>query len=207
MPEDLLTRLPVAPEFLAGALALLVVLLLLRRIVARRRDAAERARQADLAASVADVPAEAPPSETDAELPGILYPMPVISMTEDRLLDALEDVVGDSVTGHRVLMQLSLNAFLYGCVAGRSRTQDPATIRQLATLQVDFLVVDAEWRPVLALDLERDAYSASPWEDRKLLALDRAGIAHLTICADGVCEALREEIHAHLGHAQDVAAE
>jgi hypothetical protein len=201
MPEDILTRLPVAPDLLAGAFVLLIVFVLLRRIAARRRLAASRARQTALAAQPEAEAPEAAPTEPTEALPSILYAMPVVSVTEERLFDALGQIAADHGAGHRLLLQLSLNTFLYGCAAGRARVQDPDAVRQLAELQVDFLVVDADWRPVLAIDLERDEFSASPAEERKRAALDRAGIARLTVEADGLSEALQAEIVRHLGEA------
>ena len=207
MPEDLVTDLLAAPELVIGSLVLLIVFVVLRRITAMARRKADRARNAAAAAEAERAPQAAEEAVPEEDLPNILYPMPVMTRVEERLLDALEEIARDSGARHHVLAQLSLSAFLYGGKAGRSRAQDPEIRRQLAALQVDFLIVDAEWGPVLAIDLERDECSTSVADDLSRLALDRAGIAHMTIGANALSEAQREDIKRLLGYAQGVAAE
>ncbi|MFW5654150.1 MAG: DUF2726 domain-containing protein [Roseicyclus sp.] len=209
MPQDLLTSLPVAPELVAAGFGILVVLLLLRRIAValrRRRIDRDRAAAQARAATEAEAP-DAAEAEPDADLPGTLYPMPVLSHGEARLLEDIDGAVRAARGGCRVLAQLSLNAFLYGCASGRARRQDPAVVRLLSELRVDFLIVDAEWRPVLAVDVERGEFSAAPIEERTMQALERAGIAHIIVTAEGLTEAQRGDLMRQLGPAQGVAAE
>jgi hypothetical protein len=211
MPQDLLSSLPVAPELLVAGFGLLLVFLFLRRVtraLGLRRAAAQARYAAGSMQGEADAEDDdATHAEAEADLPGVLYPMPVISRAEERYFDLLEEIVRDAETGHRVMTQVSLNAFLYGGVSGRSRAQDPTVIRQLGELRVDFLIVDADWGPVLALDLERGEFSSSPIEERTMRALERAGIAHLTLATDGLSDMQRDEIKRQLASVQGVAAE
>jgi hypothetical protein len=87
--------------------------------------------------------------------------MPVIGLIEERVFDELEDIASQSIMGHRVLTQLSLSAFLYAGSSGLSRADEQRVAAHLASLQVDFLIVDADWQPVVAVNIERDAVSAS----------------------------------------------
>jgi hypothetical protein len=91
----------------------------------------------------------------------VAYPMPVIGLIEERVYDELEDIASQSIMGHRVLTQLSLSAFLYAGSSGLSRADENRVIAHLAGLQVDFLIVDADWQPVVAVNIERDEGSAS----------------------------------------------
>jgi hypothetical protein len=91
----------------------------------------------------------------------VAYPMPVIGLIEERVYDELEDIASQSIMGHRVLTQLSLSAFLYAGSSGLSRADEQRVIAHLAGLQVDFLIVDADWQPVVAVNIERDEVSAS----------------------------------------------
>ena len=208
--EQILTDLPVPPELLAAGLGCLVLIVLLRRAAAalgRRLSAMRTRRAAVVHAALAPEVEDRAQTEEEADLPATLYAMPLLSHGEAQLLSMLEDAARESGGDHRVMAQLSLNAFLYGCASGRARRQDPAVLRQLAALRVDFLVLDAEWRPVLAVDLERGEFAASPIEEQTMLALDRAGIAHMIVGANGLSEAQRDEVHRHLGQAHGVAAE
>jgi hypothetical protein len=208
--EQILTDLPVPPELVAAGLACLIVIVLLRRaaVALGRGLAARRARRAAIVHAAPDPEAEDPAqAEAEADLPGTLYPMPLLSHGEAQLLATLEAAARDSGGAYRVMAQLSLNAFLFGCAAGRARRADPVSMRQLAALRVDFLILDAEWRPVLAVDLERGEFSASPIEERTMLALERAGIAHMIVGAEGPSDLQRDELKRHLGVAQGVAAE
>jgi hypothetical protein len=98
-----------------------------------------------------------PTTPVDDLPPVTAYPMPVIGLIEERVYDELEDIASQSIMGHRVLTQLSLSAFLYAGSSGLSRADEQRVIAHLASLQVDFLIVDADWQPVVAVNIERDA--------------------------------------------------
>jgi hypothetical protein len=127
---------------------LLLLLALLRMRSRKRRAERRKARRAQRVETVV-----ADPSNTDAttpidELPQVTaYPMPVIGLIEERVFDELEDIASQSIMGHRVLTQLSLSAFLYAGSSGLSRADEQRVTAHLASLQVDFLIVDADWRP------------------------------------------------------------
>jgi hypothetical protein len=119
--------------------------------------------------------------------------MPVIGLIEERVYDELEDIASQSIMGHRVLTQLSLSAFLYAGSSGLSRADENGSIAHLARLQVDFLIVDADWQPVVAVNIERDEVSASDALEEEGEICANAGVAYLIVNADGLSRVARRD--------------
>jgi len=140
-------------------------------------------------------------------LPIVVYPMPVLELTEERVFDALEDLAGQSVMGHRVLTGLPLSAFLYAKQPGATRAQEGAATRGLRAALIDFLIVDADWNPIVAVDLERDDLTGGSADMSVGEACENAGILYLRVGADGLTETLGTEIKTRLGVTQGIAAE
>jgi hypothetical protein len=119
------------------------------------------------------------------------YPMPVIGLIEERVFDELEDIASQSIMGHRVLTQLSLSAFLYAGSSGYSRADERRVAAYLASLQIDFLIVDADWQPVVAVNIERDAVSGSDALEVEGEICRNAGVAYLIVQGDGLTKERR----------------
>jgi type III secretory pathway component EscV len=208
--DETITSILMAPiEVIGGFAALLVLLFALLRLRSRKRRAqrrktrrAQRVETTTFADTAADptAPAEALPQVT-------AYPMPVIGLIEERVYDELEDIASQSIMGHRVLTQLSLSAFLYAGSSGQSRADEQRVTAHLASLQVDFLIVDADWRPVVAVNIERDAVSASDALEVEGDICARAGIPYFIVNADGLSERRREEISGYLRAQEGIAAQ
>jgi hypothetical protein len=162
--DETITSILQAPVEVIGGFAALLVLLLAFSGCGRASVAIGAASRGGRSASR---PPIAGTPDGDAEVrhgtcPRIVaYPMPVIGLIEERVYDELEDIASQSIMGHRVLTQLSLSAFLYAGSSGLSRADENRVIAHLAGLQVDFLIVDADWQPVVAVNIERDEGSAS----------------------------------------------
>jgi hypothetical protein len=135
------------------------------------------------------------------------YPMPVIEVIEERVFDQLDDLAAQSVMGHRVLPRLSLNAFLYIGSKGVSRAEEQEAKRILSSRQVDFLVVDGDWQPVVAVNLERDALASQDDDGLEAEICVDAGVAYFTVAPKGLTDAQLAEIRVCLGRAQAVAAQ
>jgi hypothetical protein len=208
MNEVLLPLASLPLELIALAVCFLLVVSIAARRIATRRKHARNLRNRDKARAEAERKVEqAPRLDEGAEPPLFVYPMPVIDVLEERMFDALEAIAEHSVMGHRVLTQVPLKAFLYATQTGEARAQDKAATARLAALQVDFLIVDADWRPVVAVDLERDAWSSADDTPLQVEACAKAGIAYLTVAAGGLTDAQRAEIIGCLSSVQGIAAE
>ena len=209
MDETILSLLVVPLEVIGGFAALLLLLFALLRLRSRKRRAQRRRtrRAKRVETAVTATPSEAAEVVSN-ELPKITaYPMPVIGLIEERVHDALEDLACQSVMGHRVLTQLSLSAFLYAGSSGLSRADEQRVTAHLAGLQVDFLVVDADWQPVVAVNIERDAGSATDALEVEGEICRRAGVAYLIVTADGLSTERRDEISRLLQTREGIAAE
>jgi hypothetical protein len=208
--DETITSILMAPiEVIGGFAALLLLLLALLRMRSRKRRAERRkARRAQRVETVV-----VDPSNTDAttpidELPPVTaYPMPVIGLIEERVFDELEDIASQSIMGHLVLTQLSLSAFLYAGSSGLSRADEQRVMAHLASLQVDFLIVDADWRPVVAVNIERDAVSSSDALKVEGDICARAGVPYFIVNADGMSQQRQKEIARYLQAQDGIAAQ
>ena len=218
MDETTLSLLLVQAEVVGGFLALMLVLVLLLRLRSRKHRAerrAERRRKRRASngdgAAVSRTATESTLSAADdapAELPRIIaHPMPVIGLIEERVYDELEDIASQSIMGHRVLTQLSLSAFLYAGSAGLSRADQQRVTAHLAGLQVDFLIVDADWQPVVAVSIERDAGSTTDALEAEAEICRQAGVAYLVVQADGMSKERLAEITRLLAPKDSIAAQ
>ena len=193
--EDLIQTVLSAPvEIIAGGAMLLLLLFALMRIRSRKRRAGRRS---DRRSQWVEDAAAGQSTETGdaAPLPRITaYPMPVIGLIEERVFDELEDIASQSIMGHRVLTQLSLSAFLYAGSSGYSRADEMRVAAHLASLQVDFLIVDADWQPVVAVNIERDAQVATDTLETVREICGNAGVAYLVVDAEGLPGDRRDEI-------------
>lgn len=187
--------------------------LLLIIFAALRSRKARKIRQANLRSrQIAQVEAmekveQAERMDENVVLPIVVYPMPVIELTEERVFDALEDLAGQSVMGHRVLMSLPLSSFLYAKQPGATREQEAGATRSLRAAQIDFLIVDADWNPIVAVDLERDDLTGAGSEASVGEACEYANILYLRVGPGGPTEAQEADIKARLGVSQGIAAE
>jgi hypothetical protein len=135
------------------------------------------------------------------------YPMPVVDVSEERVFEQLDAIAARSVMGHRVLPQLSLSAFLYNGMKGLSRAEEMASTALMSSRQVDFLIVDGDWHPVVAVSLERDALTAGEDDGVEADACAAAGVLHLQVAPGGLTEAQLDEIKRQLGAAPSIAAQ
>jgi hypothetical protein len=186
-------------------LALTLVVLLLRARSARRKRRLRRAREAHAAASA---PAASMQTEAEAPLPPLrTYHMPVIDVSEERVFEALEEIAARSIMGHRVLPQVALSAFLYTGSHGMSRVQEQSAAALMASRQVDFLLVDGDWRPVIAVNIARDNLSDEADDDFEARACITAGVGFLVVQASGPTPAQVDEIRRLVEVGQPVAAQ
>lgn len=195
--DDLILPLQALPfELVGGGILLLLLLATLLRLRARKSRSARRLeRRAQRAEAEVMVAATESGGSKSEDLPPITaYPMPVIGLIEERIFDELEDLASQSIMGHRVLTQLSLSAFLYAGSSGYSRADEKRVAAYLSGLQVDFLIVDADWQPVVAVNIERDAIAGADALETEREICIRAGVAYLVVTADGLSRERRAEI-------------
>ncbi|KPQ16545.1 MAG: Protein of unknown function (DUF2726) [Rhodobacteraceae bacterium HLUCCO18] len=209
MDETIMSILMAPLEVIIGFAALLLLLLVLFRVRSRRRrERRRRERRATRVETAVIATASEGAGAMAEELPKITaYPMPVIGLIEERVFDALEDIASQSIMGHRVLTQLSLSAFLYAGSSGLSRADEQKVTTHLASLQVDFLIVDADWQPVVAVNIERDAGSASDALEVEGEICRRAGVAYLIVNAAGLSTERQNEISRLLQPREGIAAQ
>jgi hypothetical protein len=206
MDETLMSILRAPVEVLAGFALLMLLLLALMRLRSRRRR--DRRRMERRANRVEAQPTDASAEAAEPDLPRITaYPMPVIGLIEERVFDELEDIASQSIMGHRVLTQLSLSAFLYAGSSGYSRADERRVASYLASLQIDFLIVDADWQPVVAVNIERDAVSGSDALEVEGEICRNAGVAYLIVQGDGLTKERRGEIEELLQPRKGIAAQ
>ncbi len=209
MEETLLSLLLIPVEIIGGLGALLLLLGVLLRLRSRkRRDRRRRERRAHRNQPASAVASVDTSEDATEHLPSIkAYPMPVIGLIEERIFDELEDIAGQSIMGHRVLTQLSLSAFLYAGSAGYSRADEQKVAAHLANLQVDFLIVDGDWRPVVAVSIARDESSAHGALEVEGEICAQAGVAYMIVGADGMSEQRQAEIKHLLQPQAGIAAQ
>lgn len=191
--------------FLGAAFVMFVILGSWRLLVRSGRRRRRRRRAVEAHAT----PVHAPDAvEDEAPLPPLrTYQMPVIDVSEERVFEALEAIVDRSVMGHRVLPQVALSAFLYTGSNGMSRSQEKAAVALMASRQVDFLIVDGDWRPVVAVNIARDNLAGSDADDFEAHACTTAGVGFMLVAPSGPGKAQTEELRRHVEAQHQVAAQ
>jgi len=209
MDDTIVSILMAQVEVIGGFAAFLVLLVLVMRLRSRkRRMDRRRARRAERVEGAAQGTASDIVNAASEKLPNIKsYPMPVIGLIEERVFDELDDIASQSVMGHRVLTQLSLSAFLYAGSSGLSRVDEQRVMAHLAGLQVDFLIVDADWQPVVAINIERDEVSGSDALEAEGDICRNAGVAYLIVNANGLSTEREDEIKRLLQPRPGIAAQ
>jgi hypothetical protein len=180
------------------------ILLLRRRKKRERRRAERRRRQTEMERTLRESEAR---HDTAPPMPLRTYPMPVVDIAEERVFDQLEDIAAHGALDHRVLPHVSLGAFLYAGDKGVTLEQERQWADVLSSREVDFLIVDGDWRPVAAIALERDALSARSDDGVEAHACESAGVAYMKVAPSGLVGAQLEDLKRHLGTAPTIAAQ
>lgn len=105
-------------------------------------------------------------------------PQPLLNKSETKLFIALERMVGEMTPGWRLMAQVSLGEVL--------QSKDVAAYRCINSKRVDMLLVDAECRPLHAIEYQGGAHhkgTAAARDAVKKEALRRAGIGYVEIVA------------------------
>lgn len=207
--DETLQSILMAPVALVLAVAALAglgiaIYFMRQRKKRERRRAERRRRQAETEPTLRESEAQqaaAPP------MPLRTYSMPVVDVAEERVFDQLEDVAAQGALDHRVLPHVSLGAFLYAGDKGVTREQERHWAGILSSREVDFLVVDGDWRPVVAVGLERDALSARSDDGVEAHACESAGVAYMKVSPGGLIGAQLDDLRRHLGTAPGIAAQ
>jgi hypothetical protein len=103
---------------------------------------------------------------------------PLLNKSEIKLFMALEKMVAEMTPGWRVMAQVSLGEVL--------QSKDYAAYRCINSKRVDMLLVDADCRPLHAIEYQGGAHhkgSAAARDAVKKEALRRAGIGYLEVVA------------------------
>ncbi|MDG4648332.1 DUF2726 domain-containing protein [Roseibacterium sp. SDUM158017] len=205
MDESILSILLAPAVMLAaviGVLGLFAIAVILRQRKKRIRRRLERRRQQETQREQNERNASA------ARKPSLrTYAMPVVDVSEKRVFAQIEEVALRGAAGHRVLPQVALSAFLYNGMKGLSRSDEIEAAILMSSRQVDFLVVDDAWQPVVAVSLERDSLSAGEDDGVEADACANAGILFLMASPRGLSPAQLDEIRRHVGDPQVIAAQ
>lgn len=105
-------------------------------------------------------------------------PKPVLNKSETKLFMALEKMVAEMTPGWRLMAQVSLGEVL--------QSKDHAAYRCINSKRVDMLLVDAECRPLHAIEYQGGAHhrgTAAARDAVKKEALRRAGIGYVEVVA------------------------
>lgn len=105
-------------------------------------------------------------------------PQPLLNKSETRLFHTLEKIVAEVSPGWRVMAQVSLGEIL--------RSGDPHAYRCINSKRVDLLVVDAECKPLHAIEYQgrghfKGAHATAARDAVKKEALRRAGISYVEV--------------------------
>lgn len=103
---------------------------------------------------------------------------PLLNKSETKLFMALEKMVAEMTPGWRVMAQVSLGEVL--------QSKDYAAYRCINSKRVDMLLVDAECRPLHAIEYQGGAHhkgTAAARDAVKKEALRRAGIGYVEVVA------------------------
>lgn len=209
MDESILFSLYFAPAVFGAitALAAIAAYMAHRRRTKLHLRAERRRKRAEPGQPARDDSPRNTPTSTASLMPLRTYPMAVVDASEERLYGQLEELAEHSFMGHRVLPRVSLGAFLYLGGAAGSPAQEARRAALLAAREVDFLVVDGDWQPVAAIDLEREALSGRPADGVEAHACESAGVAYIRVAADGLAAAQIDDIKRLMASLHSLAAQ
>lgn len=100
----------------------------------------------------------------------------LLNRSESRLFAKLNQIVGEVAPDWRVMAQVSLGEIL--------ASESDAAFKCVNSKRVDLLLIDAEWRPVHAIEYQGEGHhqgTAAARDATKKEALRRAGIGYLEI--------------------------
>jgi hypothetical protein len=207
MGESVLSFL-LSPLMIWGVAAAFLVIVAVVVVRARRKKARRKAERRRRKAE--EMRRERERHEAEQSLPPVplrTYPMPVVDVSEERVFDQLEDLVHQSVLGHRALPHMSLDAFLYAGDKGITPAQEQHWADLLSSREVDFLVVDGDWNPVVAIVLERDALLTREEDGVEAQLCDNAGVVFMKVSPGGLTDAQIEDVKGYLASGQAIAAQ
>ncbi|GAB5448309.1 DUF2726 domain-containing protein [Gymnodinialimonas sp.] len=184
----LLQTIPASPA-LWGAVALLLLLSLLTG--KRRRRAPSLRRRLKVIRSAN------------------LTPRPVLNQSERRVHRQLAQIVGGSPT-HSLLTQVSMGEFLHVAGGRTGRAQRQSVFNAFNAKRVDFLIVDADWLPVVVLEYQGSGHyqgNARARDAIKRAVCETAGIAFMEVASGGLTPAQVRDLRRQVTTQSSVAAE
>ncbi len=113
----------------------------------------------------------------------------LLSVSEERVLEALEIIIADMALGWRVMAQVNLAEIL--------DTPDDSAFRAISARRVDLLIVSAAQMPIAAVEYQGHGHfqgDAAVNDAIKREALRRAGIAYVEVMADDTPAELRDQL-------------
>ena len=113
----------------------------------------------------------------------------LLSVSEERVLEALEIIIADMALGWRVMAQVNLAEIL--------DTPDDSAFRAISAKRVDLLIVSAAQMPIAAVEYQGHGHfqgDAAVNDAIKREALRRAGIAYVEVMADDTPAELRDQL-------------
>lgn len=118
-------------------------------------------------------------------------PRAVWDSAKRRAYADLEAAIDAVAPGHRVFADIPVGAFLSVETRNPEARDADATLRRIAGIEVDYLVVDEAWSPVAVL--------ANPADDRATdavtqSALKAAGVAFIPLSAHGITTDLVDQV-------------
>ena len=122
---------------------------------------------------------------------------PLLNPSEYKILRILEEIARDTPGGHRVMAQTSLGQVLAPRPGSGSQEARDLAFRSINSKRLDFLVIDAYGKPVLAVEYQGHGHfsqTAFMRDAVKREALRKAGIRLMEVPAEYDSEDLERDI-------------
>lgn len=138
-----------------------------------------------------------------------LEPRAVLNLSERKLHRELSRIVGQSRT-HTLLAQVSMGEFLRARDARTSRSRWQTVFNAFNAKRVDFLIVDADWLPCIAVEYQGKGHyqgNARARDAIKRAVCERAGITFMEVASAGLTPCQTRDLHNVLSARGSIAAE
>jgi hypothetical protein len=123
--------------------------------------------------------------------------VPVLNASEQSVYRTLLDLVAQS-RSHRLLVQVSMGEFLRLDRRGSARSGWQIVFNAFNAKRVDFLIVDADWVPCMAIEYQGSGHykgNARARDAIKRAVCEKADVAFMEVATDGLSAAQVRDLH------------
>ncbi|NKX44283.1 DUF2726 domain-containing protein [Roseicyclus persicicus] len=135
---------------------------------------------------------------------------PLLNASERRVFTSVETLIRQVGGDYRLFAQVALGEVIRVDAREADRSVRQSTFNQINAKRLDFLIVDRDWTPKVALEYHGSGHFRGDAEKRdaiKRAACRSAGLPFIEIDQQGLSEEQAQLLRRHLGAASSLAAE